>query len=557
MYRAVRYGISFGEWRGTPSTIRINWAKASERLRARAKKLLSRAQQKSRAPADPDGHESLDAPADSPTASAAPAPPRAARLPETFGRYVLLERLGAGGMAEVFRAVIPGAGGFRREVVVKRILDSHAGAATFVDMFAEEARISALLHHPNIVQVFDFGCVDGSYFLAMELLDGWEIGAISRALHKTGAMMPIEVAVHIAHEVLLGLSYAHTLEVQGHRPHIVHRDVSPTNIMCLRAGGVKLFDFGVASTAEARESSDLSNLWFRGKYSYAAPEYVQGKGHDARIDLFAVGVVLWEMLVGTRLFRGKSDRDTLAAVLGAPIAPPSSQRPGVSAGLDRIVMKALARDPDARYQSAAHMAEDLEEVLSERDYRPGMLPRLLGDLFGQTPSNPAAVIAVEELIQSGSTIPPATISPRHRLPSPSRRALGLLRSRVAASLMVIGAAAMFCLALVARSHRADDRAARAFIAPPQVAKVLPEIHPLIRALPPPEIPSGTTGPAVKRAASTGAHPFAKRRWKLASTAIRKPTVRRPSEPAPSATGMIASGRPIDPFAEEASRSARK
>jgi serine/threonine protein kinase len=457
----------------------------------------------------------------------------ASRLPETFGRYVLLERLGEGGMAEVFRAVVPGAEGFRREVVVKRILDSLARAATFVDMFAQEARISALLHHPNIVQVFDFGRVDGSYFLAMELLDGWEVGAINKALRKKDAKMPIEVAVHIAHEVLLGLSYAHTLEVQGHRPQIVHRDVSPTNIMCLRAGGVKLLDFGVASTAEARESSDLCKLWFRGKYSYAAPEYVRGKGHDARIDLFAVGVVLWEMLVGTRLFRGTCERDTLAAVLGAPIAPPSSQRAAVPTELDRIVMKALERDPAARYQSAAHMAEELEQVLRERDYRQRMLPRLLHDLFGEAPSNPAAVIAVEELIQSGSTIPPATISPRPRRRSRSDRTLGFLLSRAAAALLVVGAAATLCFSLMASSPRADGVAARASIQPPKIAKVMPEIHPLIHALPSPAIPSETTEPAVQRAAPSRAHPSARRRWKLASTATRKPAVRKPRAPAPA------------------------
>jgi serine/threonine protein kinase len=308
---------------------------------------------------DADGRVSYDVSVSSLETLTADAPHGAPRLPEKFGRYVLLERLGAGGMAEVFRAVIPGPEGFRREVVVKRILDSYAGAPTFVDMFAQEARISALLHHPNIVQVFDFGEVDGSYFQAMELLDGWEVGAISRALRKTHAKMPIDVAVHIAHEVLSGLSYAHTLEVQGHRPHIVHRDVSPTNIMCLRAGGVKLLDFGVASAAEGRGPSDAARPSFCGKYSYSAPEYVLGQGQDARIDLFAVGVVLWEMLVGERLFRGKSDRDTLAALLGGPIAPPSSKRPAVPREIDRIVMKALERDPAARYQSAALMADDL------------------------------------------------------------------------------------------------------------------------------------------------------------------------------------------------------
>jgi serine/threonine protein kinase len=213
------------------------------------------------------------------TQSLAPDPaPSGGRAPERFGRYVLLERMGEGGMAEVFRAVVPGAEGFRRQVVLKRILASHASAPAFVEMFAQEARISALLHHPNIVQVFDFGQVEGSYFLAMELIDGWEVGAINKALRAARSKMPIEIAVHIAHEVLLGLSYAHTLKVQGYEPHIIHRDVSPSNIMCLRTGGVKLLDFGVASVAGAGDGAGGKKPAFCGKLSYAAPEYVQGRG---------------------------------------------------------------------------------------------------------------------------------------------------------------------------------------------------------------------------------------------------------------------------------------
>ena len=422
-------------------------------------------------------------------------------IPERFGRYVLLERMGEGGMAEVFRAVIPGAEGFRRHVVLKRILASHASAPSFVEMFAQEARISALLHHPNIVQVFDFGQVDGSYFLAMELVDGWELGAINKALRRTHAKMPIEIAAHIAHEVLLGLSYAHTLKVQGYRPHIIHRDVSPSNIMCLRAGGVKLLDFGVASAKGGPEAiSQVNRRAFCGKLSYSAPEYVMGRGYDARIDLFAVGVILWETLVGERLFRAKSDRDTLSALLGLPIPPPSSRRPAVPADLDRIVMTALSRDPESRYQSAAEMAQDLEQVLSDRRYQRQMLPRMLGHLFGEGSSNPAAITAVEELIQSGSTLPPVTLSPPARRIAPRARGVAVLAmSGLAAMLALIGAAALFMVL----SPRPVDQAANApfvrTIEPVKPSPIMPEIHPIVRPLaavsaaaPPP--PSETHAP---------------------------------------------------------------
>lgn len=307
----------------------------------------------------------------------------------------------------MFKAVVPGAEGFRRHVVVKRILSEMSGSPRFVEMFVQEARISAMPRHPNIVQVFDFGQVCGSYFLAMELLDGWDVRSLLRALRWTGSKMPLGVAVHIAHEVTLGLSYAHTLKVRGQQPHIVHRDVSPSNIMCLRGGGTKLVEFGVASVSGGPGSPSVERRSFCGKLAYAAPEYVRGQSQDARSDLFAVGAGLWEMLVGERLFRGRSEREILDAVLHAPILPPSARRPAVPADVDAIVMKALERDPAKRYQSAAAMADDLEAVLAERHDPRKTLSRLLAHLWGEEPATTSDETDVEELIQSGDAIPEA------------------------------------------------------------------------------------------------------------------------------------------------------
>jgi len=533
------------------------------------------------------------------TQSLAIEPQPGARAPERFGRYVLLERLGEGGMAEVFRAVVPGAEGFRRQVVLKRILGSHASAPAFVEMFAQEARISAMLHHPNIVQVFDFGQVDGSYFLAMELLDGWEVGTINKTLRAARAKMPIEVAVHIAHEVLLGLAYAHTLKVQGYEPHIVHRDVSPSNIMCLRTGGVKLLDFGVASVAGAGDGAGGKKPAFCGKLSYAAPEYVQGRGLDARIDLFAVGVIMWEMLVGERLFRAQSDRQTLAALLDGPILPPSVKRPAVPAEVDRIVMKALERDPAQRYQTAASMAEDLEQVLSERRYQSQMLPRLLGNLFGENPGEPGSVTGVEELIQSGATIPPAPLS-RHpaRLPS-SAWVLRFLGGAGAALLELAGACAATS-SWVLRPSRAPARAPIAAAAaarraaaplgpmvvvpasPAAVAGRAPVIEPMLRALSveppapsplppmkPPMAPPTPTAMAPRAAATETprATPSSPERARAVGPerhnrsqpgAKRKAGSRRSrATPGAGAANLIDNLRPVDPFAEAASRSSRR
>src|SRR6185503_1893305 len=178
-------------------------------------------------------------------------------MPQRFGRYVLLDRMGVGGMAEVYRAVVPGVEGFKRDLVVKKILTGQARARNFIDMFVHEARISALLHHPNVVQVFDFGQVDGNYFLAMELLRGRDLLGVLRGLRERKRLMPIPIATHIAHQVALGLGYAHALTSPTGEPlHIIHRDVSPSNIMCLRAGGVKLLDFGIAQALGEMEANE-------------------------------------------------------------------------------------------------------------------------------------------------------------------------------------------------------------------------------------------------------------------------------------------------------------
>jgi serine/threonine-protein kinase len=372
-------------------------------------------------------------------------------MPQRYGRYVLVDRMGAGGMAEVFRAVVPGVEGFRRELVVKRILAERADSQKFREMFIHEAKISSKLHHPCIVQVFDFGQVDGTYFLAMEMLVGRDLHATMRVLRENGQKFPIPTAAHVAHQIASGLSYAHTLREDGQPLNIVHRDVSPSNVMCLRAGGVKLLDFGVAS-ALGNTAPDSESRAFRGKLSYAAPEYVRGDGLDARIDLFALGVILWEMLVGKRLFHGHSDEEKMRALLEMPIPSPSSLRPAISESLDRIVMKALERDPVRRYQSAAAMVEDLEEVVLESKYQPHMLPQLLDGLFGNELSSAPVASEVEKLLVQSGTIQPVT--------TPSLYKFGTGRT-YAATVAVIGMLAILAgagvAALLPRSR--DGRAA--------------------------------------------------------------------------------------------------
>ena len=288
-------------------------------------------------------------------------------------------------MAEVFRAVMPGAGGFRRTLVVKRIHPQFSGAASFVEMFVKEAQICALLNHPNIVAVSDFGQIEGSYFLAMEYLRGRNLQAVMRRLRERHDACPVAVAAFIAREVASGLAYAHELTSPDGKPlNIVHRDVSPSNIMCSPTGGVKLLDFGIAKALGEGDEDGKEEVSFKGKLSYTAPERLRQEPADARADLFSLGVVLWEMLVGKRLFRGGSDVDTMTNVMDAPVAAPSSLRPEVPPELDAIVLRALARDPAARYQSAHEIADELETVLVAARYQSRMLPTLLHDLFGSS-----------------------------------------------------------------------------------------------------------------------------------------------------------------------------
>ena len=284
-------------------------------------------------------------------------------------------------MAEVYRAVMPGAEGFRQTFVVKRILAERSRAADFVEMFVQEARISALLSHPNIVQVFDFGNVGGDYFLAMEYLRGRDVQALMRKLRRENLLCPVPVAAFIAHEVAVCLGYAHDLiGPDGKRMNIVHRDVSPSNIMCLRTGGVKLLDFGIAKAAGEQTENTEQGL-FKGKLAYVAPERIKNETLDGRVDLFGLGVVLWEMLAGRRLFRGKSELETLNNVLDMKVPPPSAHRPDVPASLDAVVMRALERDRNARYPTGQAMADDLEPILRETSAHPRMLADLLREAF--------------------------------------------------------------------------------------------------------------------------------------------------------------------------------
>jgi eukaryotic-like serine/threonine-protein kinase len=291
---------------------------------------------------------------------AAAAPPAEA-LPRQFGKYTLLRRLAAGGMAELFLALHRSMAGFEKLVVIKRILPSMNQNQGFIDMLLHEARVAATLSHPNIVQTFDVGQVDGTYFIAMEHIHGEDIQGIVRGMKKKDLTeFPLEHTLSIVLGMCAGLAYAHDKrDLDGKPLAIVHRDISPRNIVVSFTGDVKIVDFGIAkSGVEPGEETASGQL--KGKAPYMSPEQAKGQPIDWRSDIFATGVMLFELTTGRRLFKGASEYETLKLIVDKEYPRPSEIKPGYPRELERIVMRALEKDREARYQSAREMQADLE-----------------------------------------------------------------------------------------------------------------------------------------------------------------------------------------------------
>jgi serine/threonine-protein kinase len=277
-------------------------------------------------------------------------------------RYRVIEKLASGGMAEVFRAESAGLEGFKKQVAIKRVLPHLSEKKKFISMFLDEARLSAHLSHSNCVQVFDIGVGDNAYFIVMEYVDGADLKAVLETLKKQGRELPVEEAVFICIKICEGLCYAHELTDSEGRPFaVVHRDVSPPNVLMTRHGEIKIVDFGLAKASSQLEKSEPGII--KGKFSYLSPEAALGKDVDHRTDIFAVGILLWEMLAGRRLFLGDTDFATVKLVQQAAVPPLSKANPKVTADLERIVNKSLARDPAQRYQSARDFAVALNDYL--------------------------------------------------------------------------------------------------------------------------------------------------------------------------------------------------
>ena len=287
---------------------------------------------------------------------------------EVFGRYVLLERLGVGGMASVHRAKTQGVEGFETTVALKRILPHLAEDRAFVRSFVREAKLAALLHHPNIVRIHDFGKIEDDYFLAMEYIQGNTLLQILRWMRVVGPP-PMEVALSLLLDLCEALDYAHSLRSQQGEPlGIVHRDLSPSNLIVEETGHLKVIDFGIAKAAsgELRTQSGL----VKGKHGYMSPEALRARGVDSRSDLFSVGVIAHELLTGRRLFRVRDDYQTLQRIMRGAMEPPSTFNPQCPPQVDELVLKALARNKNERWQSAGELRDAVEQLAVHLGVRP-------------------------------------------------------------------------------------------------------------------------------------------------------------------------------------------
>jgi len=277
---------------------------------------------------------------------------------EKFGQYILLKKVATGGMAELFKAKKIGIEGFEQVLAVKRILPHLSSDEEFINMFISEAKLIGNLTHKNIAQIYDFGKIEQSYFIAMEYVRGKDLKAILGKVKEKKKLLPVSIALFIAKEVAAALGYAHKQkDSAGHDLNITHRDISPQNILISYEGEVKVVDFGIA---KASAHSKTTTGMLKGKLSYMSPEQAWGKSVDHRSDIFSLGIVLYEMLTGRKLFQGDSEVGTLELVRKAKVEPlPSSINRDMPSNLEAKVLKALAREASERYQNASDMELDL------------------------------------------------------------------------------------------------------------------------------------------------------------------------------------------------------
>ncbi len=371
-------------------------------------------------------------------AEASPASPETQKGAETsksskdddnqFGQYVLKEHIATGGMAEVFKARMMGMEGFQKTVAIKRILPHLTDNDEFVTMFIDEAKLAAQLNHNNIIHIYDLGKIDRSYYIAMEYIEGQDLRSLLKKCRDREDHPPIPISLHIATMLASALDYAHRKQDFEDRDlGLVHRDVSPQNVLISNDGDIKLCDFGIAKAASKASHTRAGAL--KGKLQYMSPEQAWGKSIDHRSDIFSLGLVLYEMLTGTKVFAGDSELSILEQVRNPKVAAPSDFNPDVPEDVETVVLKALESDPGDRYQSAREFQSDLEEVMRKYGWTvdPAALARFMRELskdkkFTQIPGRKVSTKKVAKEKRSPVAIPPVeplpAVPPAESMPRP-------------------------------------------------------------------------------------------------------------------------------------------
>ncbi len=329
-----------------------------------------------------------------------------------FGKYDLLALLATGGMAEIWLARVSGMAGFEKLVVIKRLLDKLAVENDYVEMFLDEARINARLTHSNIVQVLELGQVDGKYFMAMEFVPGLSVSQVGKRATKTLGDVPQEVACGIVAQACSGLHYAHEKTMPDGAPlNIIHRDVSPQNLILTYEGLVKVLDFGIAK-ADQRQSQTRTGL-VKGKFSYMSPEQCLGQALDRRSDVFALGIVLFELCTARRLFKRRSTYETYTAITKADVPLPSKLNPKVHAAVEAVILRALSLKPEDRYATADAMQDALEDAMRKAGHRGSApdLARFMNEAFAAEEQEQRRLIAQAMRGELGATDEAVQVSP--------------------------------------------------------------------------------------------------------------------------------------------------
>jgi tRNA A-37 threonylcarbamoyl transferase component Bud32 len=487
-----------------------------------------------------------------PPAAVAAEAARRPSIPSNFGKYEIITHLASGGMADIFLCRARGIQGFEKLAIIKRVRQDRAFDKKMVDLFLDEARLAASLQHPNIVQVFEFGIVDGSYFLAMQYVHGEDVHALLKRMRESGETLPLPEVLAIVVGVCQGLHYAHECEgLNGRALGIVHRDISPSNVLISYDGAVLITDFGIAKATS--RSSETTTGTVRGKLAYMSPEQCRGLPLDRRSDIFAIGTLLHELSTGKPLFGATSDFDVMKAIVEDPVRAPSAQVPGYPSELDRIVLKALARDPAHRYASARELQLDIERFAVEHKMpiSSARLAGLMQERFADRIAGWRERVALDGAARASMARPPSAeveIVPAGATATVVDAPIAARTRKHSRVALIATAAAAAAIAVVAQRQLASSHAAAAPVATSAAAPAStaaapaspsPTLTPPSVALPSPAAPiAATTSAPIASAPIASASPrhhrnthrhVAKRAAAAPATAKAAPTQHPPAD----------------------------